>query len=79
MKRSRSSAAEESACPSTPTCSHSWLARATITLREETVDGIDSLVCTVCLSRFPIQDGIPVLLRDDATPGPNGLGVPANA
>lgn len=42
-------------------------------LREE--DG--ALVCTVCLSRFPIEDGIPVLLRDEATPGPNGLGIPA--
>jgi uncharacterized protein YbaR (Trm112 family) len=47
-------------------------------LREETVDGAPVLVCTVCLSSFPIEDGIPVLLRDDATPGPNGLGVPAN-
>lgn len=37
----------------------------------------DALVCTACRSRFPIQDGIPVLLRDEATPGPNGLGVPA--
>jgi uncharacterized protein YbaR (Trm112 family) len=47
-------------------------------LREEHVDGREVLVCTVCLSTFPIEDGIPVLLRDDATPGPNGLGVPAN-
>ena len=46
-------------------------------LREDTKDGADVLVCTVCRSSFPIQDGIPVLLRDDATPGPNGLGVPA--
>lgn len=38
----------------------------------------DELVCTSCASRFPIRDGIPVLLADDATPGPNGLGVPAN-
>jgi len=35
------------------------------------------LVCTVCDSRFPITDGIPVLLADECTPGPNGLGVPA--
>jgi uncharacterized protein YbaR (Trm112 family) len=35
------------------------------------------LQCTVCLTSFPILDGIPVLLADDATPGPNGLGVPA--
>lgn len=37
----------------------------------------DTLVCTFCASRFPIQDGIPVLLLDEATPGPNGLGVRA--
>jgi uncharacterized protein YbaR (Trm112 family) len=47
-------------------------------LREELVDGRELLTCTVCLSTFPVEDGIPVLLRDDATPGPNGLGVPAN-
>lgn len=47
-------------------------------LREETRAGQDVLVCTTCLSTFPIEDGIPVLLRDDATPGPNGLGIPAN-
>lgn len=43
---------------------------------EEGPDG-EELVCTVCLSRFPVRDGIPVLLADDATPGPRGLGVPA--
>lgn len=37
----------------------------------------EQLVCTSCGSRFPISDGIPVLLPDEATPGPNGLGVPA--
>lgn len=36
------------------------------------------LVCTVCASRFPVRDGIPVLLADDAVPGPHGLGVPAS-
>jgi uncharacterized protein YbaR (Trm112 family) len=46
-------------------------------LRVETRDGADVLVCTSCASTFPIEDGIPVLLADDATPGPNGLGVPA--
>ena len=35
------------------------------------------LVCTFCASTFPIADGIPVLLVDDATPGPNGIGVAA--
>jgi uncharacterized protein YbaR (Trm112 family) len=37
----------------------------------------EELVCTFCASRFPIEDGIPVLLLDDAVPGPNGLGQPA--
>ncbi len=32
------------------------------------------LVCTFCSSRFPITDGIAVLLMDEATPGPNGFG-----
>lgn len=35
-----------------------------------------ALVCTFCGSSFPVQDGIPVLLLDEATPGPNGLGRP---
>jgi len=37
----------------------------------------DELVCSSCASRFPIRDGIPVLLADEATPGPAGLGNPA--
>jgi len=41
-------------------------------LREDG-DGL-TLVCTYCGSVFPIHDGIPVLLVDEATPGPNGLG-----
>jgi uncharacterized protein YbaR (Trm112 family) len=43
---------------------------------ETTADG-EQLVCTSCLSRFPISDGIPVLLADEAVPGPRGLGNPA--
>ena len=43
-------------------------------LREELLDGREVLVCTFCASSFPIEDGIPVLLLDDATPGPNGFG-----
>jgi hypothetical protein len=39
----------------------------------------DELVCTSCASRFPIRDGIPVLLADEAVPGPNDLGVPVQA
>jgi uncharacterized protein len=37
----------------------------------------EALVCTHCGSAFPIRDGIPVLLIDEAIPGPNGLGQPA--
>jgi len=43
-------------------------------LREEQRHGADVLVCTYCASSFPVRDGIPVLLLDDATPGPHGLG-----
>jgi uncharacterized protein YbaR (Trm112 family) len=39
----------------------------------------EELECTVCASRFPVSDDIPVLLADDAVLGPNGLGVPAAA
>jgi uncharacterized protein YbaR (Trm112 family) len=46
-------------------------------LREEKRNGADVLVCTNCLTSYPIRDGIPVLLIDDATPGPNGIGVHA--
>jgi uncharacterized protein len=38
------------------------------------VEAGGELVCTFCGSHFPIEDGIPVLLIDNATPGPNGLG-----
>jgi uncharacterized protein YbaR (Trm112 family) len=40
-------------------------------------DGRPVLVCSSCRSEFPIEDGIPVLLIDEAKPGPNGVGVPA--
>ena len=43
-------------------------------LREQSRDGKDVLVCTHCATSFPIEDGIPVLVVDDATPGPNGIG-----
>lgn len=42
------------------------------------VDGAQALRCTSCRSVFPIADGIPVLLLDEATPGPNGIGVAAD-
>ena len=43
-------------------------------LREATRDGADVLVCSYCAATYRIDDGIPVLLLDEATPGPNGLG-----
>ena len=47
-------------------------------LRYEQTDQGEALVCTVCESRFRIEDGVPVLLADEATPGPNGLGTAAH-
>ncbi len=37
-----------------------------------------ALRCTFCATSYPIDsDGIPVLLLDEASPGPNGIGVAA--
>ncbi len=33
-----------------------------------------ALVCTRCATRFPVRDDIPVMLLDEATPGPQGVG-----
>lgn len=42
---------------------------------DEHADGeAGEIVCTVCATRFPVRDGIPVMLLDEATPGPNGIG-----
>jgi uncharacterized protein YbaR (Trm112 family) len=30
--------------------------------------------CTRCRTSFEVRDGIPVLLLDEATPGPSGIG-----
>lgn len=46
-------------------------------LREQTRNGKSVLVCTHCATSYPIDNGIPVLLIDEATPGPNGIGNPA--
>lgn len=48
-------------------------------LFEQIRDGSPVLVCSNCETAYPIRDGIPVLLVDDATPGPNGIGVAAPA
>ena len=33
-----------------------------------------ALRCRRCQSEFPIRDGVPVLLLDQAVPGPRGVG-----
>ena len=45
-------------------------------LREGTDDdpAADALQCRRCLTVFPVRDDIPVLLLDEATPGPQGVG-----
>jgi hypothetical protein len=47
-------------------------------LREDSRDGAAVLVCTYCGSSYPVEEGIPVLLLDEAAPGPNGIGVAAD-
>jgi len=37
-------------------------------------DAAQALVCTYCRTSFPVRDGIPVMLLDEATPGPAGVG-----
>ena len=38
-----------------------------------------ALLCTHCRTTFPVRDGIPVMLLDEATPGPCGIGNAAAA
>jgi hypothetical protein len=35
-----------------------------------------AIECRRCRTTFPVRDGIPVMLLDDATPGPHGIGRP---
>lgn len=44
----------------------------------EADEGTGEIVCTACATRFPVRDGIPVMLLDEATPGPQGIGSAAN-
>jgi uncharacterized protein YbaR (Trm112 family) len=45
-------------------------------LREGTAEdaAAEVLQCTRCLTTFRVDDDIPVLLLDEATPGPQGIG-----
>lgn len=38
-----------------------------------------TIVCDYCRTTFPVEGDIPVMLLDEATPGPNGIGEPAAA
>ncbi len=38
----------------------------------------DCVECITCQSTFPIRHGIPVMLLDDAMPGPRGIGIPVH-
>jgi uncharacterized protein YbaR (Trm112 family) len=40
----------------------------------EADDVAGQIVCTRCRTRFDVRDGIPVMLLDEATPGPGGIG-----
>lgn len=44
-------------------------------LRVDQVDASTVLECVRCRTTFPVRDGIPVLLLDEATAGPRGIGV----
>ena len=54
------------ACP----CEH----HAGLELHRAADGTADGFVCARCASSFPIRDGVPVLLVDEATPGPRGIG-----
>jgi uncharacterized protein YbaR (Trm112 family) len=39
-----------------------------------TDDAASTIVCVRCATTFPVRDDIPVMLIDEATPGPHGIG-----
>ena len=61
---------------STRCCSRSSPARASATRPSDPVDdAATQLVCTrLPRLAYPVRDGIPVMLLDEATPGPQGIG-----
>ena len=46
-------------------------------LTDRTGEDPPVLECTTCHSTYPVVDGIPVMLVDEATPGPHGVGTRA--
>ena len=54
------------ACP----CEH----HAPVEPDVEDLAAASALVCTRCRTSFAVRDGIPVMLLDEATPGPQGIG-----
>lgn len=40
----------------------------------EVTEDQQKLACKACATTFPIDNGIPVLLLSEATPGPGGIG-----
>ena len=43
------------------------------------VDDPQALECARCRTTFPVIDSIPVMLLDEATPGPQGIGADVSA
>ena len=42
-------------------------------------EAIGTAVCTRCETSFDVRDGIPVMLLDEAHPGPHGIGADDSA
>lgn len=59
------------ACP----CEHH--ARVEVDARDQSA--AQALICTRCQTKFDVRDDIPVMLLDEATPGPLGIGVEVSA
>lgn len=59
------------ACP----CEH----HARVVPDDEDMAAATALLCTRCRTSFPVRDDIPVMLLDEATPGPQGIGADARA
>ncbi|MCW2622080.1 MAG: hypothetical protein JWL64_1682 [Frankiales bacterium] len=45
--------------------------RSPLRVDASALDGAGALVCTSCGLQFPVRDEIPVLLLDEAVPGPS--------